>query len=200
MSSDDNGKERDRTEEKMTVNEATLITDLDLATLRGLLQQTGYRVETLKEGQVTFLRSATNGLPFDIRPGNALSGEGDRFADAAFVALFAIRGALPLELVNRWNRSRRFARLFIDQPVEGQDFLVFCMDVSVVGGVSARQLLTQVELWDGLIQQLIPWLREELRKIAPTIDATSGAGDSSGQGAVEQAAAPQTNVNEPAPV
>lgn len=159
----------------MKLDEANLMTELDMEALRDLVQSAGYRVEMLKEGQVSFLRSATNGLPFDIRPGNSFAGAGERFADIAFVALFAVRGTLPLDLVNRWNRSRRFGRLFLDQPVAGQEFLVFCMDASVAGGVAPRQLLAQIELWDSLVQQLIPWLREELSKIAPAIDTTSSA-------------------------
>lgn len=159
----------------MNLNEANLLTELNMEALRDLVQGAGYRVEMQNEGQMSFLRSATNGLPFDIRPGNSFAGGGERFADVAFVTLFAVRGTLPLDLVNRWNRSRRFGRLFLDTPVAGQQFLVFCMDVSVAGGVAPRQMLAQIELWDSLVQQLIPWLREELSKITPAIDTTSGA-------------------------
>lgn len=168
-------------------NEAPLITDLDLEALREFLQDGGYRAETVKDGNVTFLRSATNGLPFDIRPGNSFAGPKNRFADVAFVALFAVRGTLPLDLVNGWNKSRRFGRLFLDQPVPGQEFLVFCLDVSVAGGVTPRQLRSQIELWDGLVQQLIPWLREELSKVTPAIDTASAPANDSKQAA---AAAP----------
>lgn len=175
----------------MKRNEATLVNDLDIDTLRDLMLGVGYRVETLKDGEVTFLRSATNGLPFDIRPGNSFQGNAGRFADIAFVALFAVRGALPLDLINRWNRSRRFGRLFLDQPAPNQDFLVFCMDVSVAGGVAQPQLRTQIELWDGLVQQLIPWLREELSKIAPAIDTTSDAVFNSRQAPVQSLAEKQ---------
>jgi hypothetical protein len=166
---------------QMKLNEAPLITDLDLEALREFLQNSGYRAEAIKDGNVTFLRSATNGLPFDIRPGNSFAGPQNRFADIAFVALFAVRGTLPLDLVNGWNKSRRFGRLFLDQPVPGQEFLVFCLDVSVAGGVTPRQLRSQIELWDGLVQQLIPWLREELSKIAPAIDTAAASTNGSKQ-------------------
>jgi hypothetical protein len=150
-----------------------LVLDLTLESLRDFVQEAGYRVETVKDGQTSFLRSATNGLAFDIRLGNSFAGAADRHADIALVALFAVRGTLPLELINSWNRSRRFGRLFLDQPVPDQTFLVFCQDISVAGGVTARQLRAQIEIWDGLIQQLVPWLREELGKIAPAIDTSS---------------------------
>lgn len=147
-----------------------VIQSLSLETLQDLMQTAGYRVETVKEGDFAFLRSATNGLAFDVRPGNSAPGASGQYADFAFVALFAVRGTLPLEVLNNWNRSRRFGRLFLDQPVADQTFLVFCMDVTVVGGTTERQVKTQIELWDGLVQQLIPWLREELSKIAPEIE------------------------------
>lgn len=192
MSNSVNGNGRNRPEQEMKQNEEPLVTDLNIEALRDLVQGIGYRVETVKDGKATFLRSATNGLPFDIRPGNSFAGGAGRFADVAFVALFAVRGTLPLDLVNSWNRSRRFGRLFLDQPVPGQEFLVFCMDVSVAGGVAPRQLRNQIELWDGLVQQLIPWLREELGKITPAIDTTSGvAGGSENAAAAVAAAEPQ---------
>jgi hypothetical protein len=154
---------------------ADALFSLTIETLRDLLQAAGYRVETLTDGQTTFLRSATNGLPFDIRPGNSFAGAPDRFADIAFVVLFAVQGNLPLDLINNWNRARRFGRLFLDTPVPNQTFLVFCQDVSVAGGVTPVHLRGQIEIWDGLLQQFVPWLREEIAKIAPAVDGVSGS-------------------------
>lgn len=157
---------------------AALIAAMTLEMLRELLQDAGYRVETVGEGGVRFLRSATSRFAFDIRPGNGIAGSANHFADVAFVALLAVQGALPLDLVNRWNCTRRFSRLFLDQTIPGQDFLVLSMDVSFVGGVSQQHLRTQIEVWDSLLQQLVPWLRDELSKIAPKIDtAPRSAGE-----------------------
>lgn len=147
----------------------SVITGLTLESLRAVYQAAGYRVEVLGDGDVTFLRSATNGLPFDIRPGNVQAGKPDEFVDFALVALFAVRGTVPFELLNTWNRTRRYGRLFLDRPVPEQEFLVFCCDVSVLGGVTPAQLRAQIEIGDGLMQQLVPWLREELAKIAPSV-------------------------------
>jgi hypothetical protein len=68
---------------------------------------------------------------------------------------------LPLELVNRWNATRRFARLQLSQQ-----FLVFCLDVSVAGGVMPNHLRAQIEIWDRLVQELIGYLRDELRQLS----------------------------------
>lgn len=154
-----------------------LVTGLTLDVLGDHLQACGLRVETVCDGEVRFLRSATNGLAFDIRPGNVPAAASHQFVDVTFVALFAVSGTLPLDLLNRWNKSHRFGRLFLDDFVPGSTFLVFCMDVSVAGGVMSSHIHNQIVLWDGLIQQLIPWLREEVSKIAPTVDTASNVAD-----------------------
>jgi hypothetical protein len=166
-----------------TSNDATLgrhaadtpLTFMTLDLLRASLQQAGYRVETVGDGNVAVLRSASNGLGFDVRPGNSLPGVSDQFVDAVFVALFAVRGTFPLDLVDKWNRTHRFGRLFLDRVGPDQEFLVLAFDVSVAGGVTALYLRGQIEIWDRLVQQLVPWLREELSKIAPTIDTAPDA-------------------------
>ncbi len=142
---------------------------LTLASLRDTLQQAGYRVEAVTDpvANIPYLRSATSGLAFDIRPGNRLAGEDSGFADVAFTAVLQVQGELPLDLINRWNAGRRFARLQLSQT-----FLVFCMDISVAGGVMPAHLRGQIEIWDRLVQDLIAYLREELPKVA----ATNGAG------------------------
>lgn len=171
-----------------TSQPAEVVTGITIEALRDFLQGAGYRVEIVRDGKVSFLRSATNGLAFDLRPGNPVPGMTARFADVAFVALFAVQGALPLDLLNRWNATRRFGRLFLDRPTPDQQFLVFCLDVSIIGGVTMNQLRGQLEIWDGLVQQLIPWLREEVSKIAPTVDSASGS-----TGVGSHAAAPNAN-------
>jgi hypothetical protein len=138
-----------------------LVTSLTLDDLRDLLQQAGYRVEMVTDpvANVAYLRSATSGLAFDIRPGNRLAGdEGGRFADMAFVSILQVNGELPRDLVNGWNVARRFSRL----QMSGR-FLALCMDISIVGGVTRSHLRTHVEIWDQLAQELIVYLREGLR-------------------------------------
>jgi hypothetical protein len=127
------------------------------------MQLAGYRVETMTDPVASseYLRSATSGLPFDVRPGNRLAGNSDNsFLDAALVAVLQVQGELPLDIVNRWNASRRFARLQLSPP-----FLVLTHDVSVAGGVGQNHLRAQIEIWDHLIQQLVGYLREELPKL-----------------------------------
>lgn len=150
--------------------EEILLAAMTRETLRALLQDCGYRVDIVDDGRGPFLRSATGSFAFDIRPGNAIAGAADRFADFVFVALLSVQGVLPRDLVNRWNVTRRFGRLFLDRSIPAQDFLVLSMDASLAGGVTVQHLRTQIDIWDNLLQQLVPWLRDELGRTAPQID------------------------------
>ncbi|MCA6108178.1 YbjN domain-containing protein [Bradyrhizobium cenepequi] len=139
------------------------ITKLTLESLRDLFQLAGYRVETLTDpvAGLSYLRSATNGLAFDVRPGNRIGGEEQGFLDVALIAVLQVQGELPLEVVNRWNATRRFARLQLSPP-----FLALSLDVSVAGGVTQTNLRAQIEIWDHLVQQLVGYLRDELASLA----------------------------------
>ncbi|WP_426425310.1 YbjN domain-containing protein [Bradyrhizobium genosp. A] len=147
------------------------IASLSLERLRDILQQAGYRIETVNDpvANLAYLRSATAGLAFDLRPGNRLASD-DTFVDMAFTAVLQVQGELPLEVINRWNATRRFARLQLSHP-----FLVLSLDVSVAGGVTPAHLRAQVEIWDHLVQQLIVYLREELPKLVPAPASKSDA-------------------------
>jgi hypothetical protein len=161
----------------------TQLVKLTLDSLRSVLQQVGYRVEEVTDpvANLPYLRSATGGLAFDIRPGNRLADADGSFVDVAFTAILQVQGELPLELVNRWNTTRRFARLQLSQQ-----FLVFCLDVSVAGGVMPNHLRAQIEIWDRLVQELIAYLRDELRQL------------SAKNGAAPQPVAPQVPEHESA--
>jgi hypothetical protein len=149
-----------------------ILVQLGLDTLREVLQQSGYRVETVTDpvANIEYLRSATGGLAFDIRPGNRLSATDTGFVDVAFVAVLQVQGDLPLDLVNRWNATRRFARLQSSPP-----FLALCMDVTVAGGVKQDHLRAHVEIWDRLVQELIAHLRDELRQLGAANGAAQPA-------------------------
>ncbi|WP_316168682.1 MULTISPECIES: YbjN domain-containing protein [unclassified Bradyrhizobium] len=139
------------------------ITQLSLDGLRDLFQLAGYRVETLTDPvvNVSYLRSATNGLAFDIRPGNRSAGDEQGFVDVALIAVLQVQGELPIEVVNRWNATRRFARLQLSPP-----FLALSLDFSLAGGVTQTHVRAQIEIWDHLVQQLVGFLREELAHLA----------------------------------
>ncbi len=148
------------------------INALSFDLLRDLLQQSGYRVETATDpvANVNYLRSDTSGIAFDIRPGNRLdSADEESFVDIALVTLLQVQGVLPDNLVNGWNLARRFSRLQLNGSL-----LALSMDISVAGGVSRDYLRAQIEIWDRLAQELIIYLRDQLRAPAAA-DANESA-------------------------
>ena len=182
-----------------------LVHTLTLDSLREILQQTGYRVETVTDpvANIPYLRSATGGLGFDVRPGNRLAGQrlddkNPGFADLAFVAVLQVQGELSLDLVNRWNVGRRFARLQYSPP-----FLALSMDVSVAGGVGPGHLRAQIEIWDRLVQELIGYLRDELAKpgavTAPGAVAAPGNAGAAMPAVAQEASQAAEPARDPAP-
>jgi Putative bacterial sensory transduction regulator len=168
----------------------TTIAKLALDGLRELFQLAGYRVETVTDpvANIPYLRSATNGLAFDIRPGNRVAGDEHGFIDVALIAVLQVQGELPLDVVNRWNATRRFARLQLSQP-----FLALSFDFSVAGGVTQTHLRAQIEIWDHLVQQLVIFLREELAAIAKATPAPV-ASRAAPTAAVDRSAIAQSDV------
>lgn len=151
-----------------------IVQSITLDSLRENLQQAGYRVENVIDpvAATPYLRSATGGLAFDIRPGNRLASQvladqSQAFVDVALTAIVQVQGELPLDLVNRWNATRRFARLQLSHP-----FLALCMDISVAGGVRPDHLRAHVEIWDRLVQELIGYLRDEVQKLSAPAQAS----------------------------
>ncbi len=125
--------------------------------LRDLLQAMGYPVDLAKgPGDLPILRSATSGLAFEIRFLNPAP-DGKGYADMTFLAALPIQEGRPLEIANRWNASMRFARLQVNNS-----YMVLTMDVIALGGVQRDHLVTQVEVWDRLLQQLRPFLRDAM--------------------------------------
>lgn len=161
-----------------------IINRLTLDSLRETFQNAGYRVETVRDpvANIDYLRSATSGLAFDIRPGNCFAGD-EGFADVTLVAPLQVQGELPLEVANRWNATRRFARLQLSQP-----FLVFSFDICVAGGVTADNLRAQIEIWDHLVHEMIGYLRDELSKLAAATRAPVAASPAPGDAPPKPAA------------
>lgn len=146
------------------MTDAAFVT-VNFDSLREALQSAGYRVEPVAgaDGEVVSLRSSTGGLAFDVYPGNRFANDGG-FADILFSAALQAQGGAPLEVVNRWNATRRFGRLHLAQA--GATFLMLNMDVLVAGGVTTAYLRSQIEIWDTLAQDLVGFLRDEMRRLA----------------------------------
>ncbi len=123
--------------------------------LAALLQGMGYRGEVVTIGEVELVRSATSGLPFELRLGNRLASKPNSAVDIVLLAALKVEGDdFPLDLLNRWNIEKRFGRLFLNQG-----FLLASLDVVIGGGIRIANFRAHIELWDQLLQDLVPFLR-----------------------------------------
>lgn len=122
--------------------------------LAATLQQAGYRANEISNGDSVQLHSAAQGIGFIVNFGNQAPNQPGEYVDFAFICTLNIDGELNPELVDGWNRNRRFARL----SRSGQ-LLVLSMDVMVAGGVSADWLRAQCELWDALLREYLRHLQ-----------------------------------------
>ncbi|MFB4390648.1 MULTISPECIES: YbjN domain-containing protein [unclassified Pseudomonas] len=155
------------------MTEVTLIETVSADSLTTLLQDAGCRVNRNEQNQVVQLLSASQGVGYAVRFGNPAPGKAGEFFDFTFSCALRIQGDLPAGLVERWNASRRFARL----SVQGE-FLVLEQDVVVADGVSQKYLLGSLLLWDRLLQEFIVYLRDYSRNVA---DQTSAQGAGAAQ-------------------
>lgn len=132
--------------------------------LADALRRTGYRAAVVEQqagGPAgPQVQSAAQGLGFFIGFGNPLPAEDGaaagarQYVDFAFHCWLNIEGEMRPDLVDSWNRGKRFARLFYQAPL-----LVLSMDVVVAGGVTDSFLVTHCELWDRVLQDFIGHLR-----------------------------------------
>ncbi|MFK3776079.1 YbjN domain-containing protein [Pseudomonas sp. NPDC089406] len=152
------------------MTEVTLIETVSADSLTTLLQDAGYRVNRTEQNAVVQLLSASQGVGFAVRFGNRATDKEGEFLDFTFSCALRIQGELPAGLAERWNASRRFARL----SVQGE-FLVMEMDVVVADGVSHKHLLGNLLLWDRLLQELIVYLRDFSRSSAEQVPASADA-------------------------
>ncbi|ALK09636.1 YbjN domain-containing protein [Blastochloris viridis] len=142
-------------------NDGEVIRSVTLSSLTELLQSRGYRVERATDAAgVELLRSATGGLAFEIRVGSLALAPSDAVLDFSCHAALKVEGTLDAAVPNAWNNSRRYARLHLHGG-----FLVLTQDVSVAGGVLPGYVLTQMEIWERLLQDLPGFLRTEIAQV-----------------------------------
>ncbi|GLU35588.1 YbjN domain-containing protein [Trinickia caryophylli] len=144
--------------------EKALLTEASVDRVAECFKSAGYRVTLAEQAGVTQLMSASQGIGFAVRFGNAGTEPGT-FIDYTLSCVLRVQGELPPELVAGWNATKRFARLSLQGA-----FLVLEMDVVVAGGVSVRHLRATIELWDRLIQEFLLHLRNR-----PALAATDSA-------------------------
>lgn len=139
------------------MNEVSLIESITIEQLSKLLQDAGYRVNRTEQNGVVQLLSASQGIGYAVRFGNAAAEQGAYF-DYTFSCALRVQGELPAGLVAQWNISRRFARMS-----QQGEFLVLEVDVIIAGGVTPAYMRNALELWDRLLVEFVGYLREYSR-------------------------------------
>lgn len=144
------------------------IDSVTLDDLSKLLQEAGFRAETLKaQDGTTILRSAAAGVSFSIRPGNSAP---TGFLDFTYTAPFRVEAALLKKAAEEWNGTKRFSRLY-----SRDNLLLLEMDVLVAGGISPAHLRATVEIWNRLLNELLVYLRETTQRLLVTRDVSGMA-------------------------
>ncbi|WP_268798205.1 YbjN domain-containing protein [Pseudomonas huanghezhanensis] len=136
------------------MSDTTLVRTITAGQLAELLQSAGYRVNPSEQNGIVQLLSASQGIGYAVRFGNAGEQPGS-FVDFTFSCALRIQGELPPGLVQQWNISRRFSRLS-----EQGGFLLMEMDVVIAAGVGNDYLRNHLELWDRLLQEFVTYLRD----------------------------------------
>lgn len=151
------------------MTEAALIEFVTADSMTTLLQDAGCRVNRIEQNQVVQLQTASQGIGYSVRFGNLAKQQGE-FLDFTYSCALRVQGEIPENLVNQWNVSRRFARL----SSQGE-FLVLEQDVVVADGVSPKNLLGSLVLWDRVLQEFVIYLRDFSRNAAAQAEAASAS-------------------------
>ncbi len=145
-----------------------LLETVALSDIAAALQQAGFRAEPgkLPDGSEV-LRSATGGVEFTVRVGNA----GPKSVlDFAFAAPFRVVEPVLKAAPGEWNPIKRFSRLY-----EREGLLVLELDVLVAGGVGPQYLRAYVEIWNRLVNDLLLYLRAATQKQAAAVEPAGEA-------------------------
>lgn len=164
------------------MSDVEIIYALTPTRLTEVLQAAGYRVSTSEQNGVVQLLSASQGIGYAVRFGNATTDDAGAYLDYTLSCALRVQGEVPDGMVSRWNVSKRFARL-THQGV----FLVLEMDVVVAGGVTERQVRVNTEIWDRLLQEFLLFLRNFAAQAAQEQAAAAAAPSAAVAAEVKQA-------------
>ena len=170
-----------------------LLDAVGIEQLADVFRAAGYRVTATEQNGAVQLMSASQGVGFAVRFGNAVPAAGQqdaadaRYLDYTLGCVLQVQGDLPAQLVADWNRTKRFARLASHGP-----FLALEMDVIVAGGVSTRYVRSTIELWDRMVQEFLlhlrnrPALAEQEAAARTAAAGPQGDGDATGDARAER--------------
>ncbi len=122
-----------------------------------ILQDTGYRAELDVDGVGDpLIHSTTEGINYSISF-YGCNDQPDRACDSLlFSAGFDLRDGATYELINEWNRAKRFGKAYLDHEMD--PFIE--MNLTVDGGITADNLKDWLSWWSIALaefKQHIDW-------------------------------------------
>lgn len=139
---------------------------LDLSTPHGVakaLQDAGYKAEIAKakDGD-PYISSAANGDPFTINFYNCELATG--CGSIQFYSWYKKKPEFTADLANRWNSSKRFLRIEIDDVGD----LGMHLDIATVGKLTKANFADLIDWWSVMTGSLSEFLDEEAEKSKKT--------------------------------
>ncbi|MBB3211136.1 hypothetical protein FHW67_000371 [Herbaspirillum sp. Sphag1AN] len=132
-----------------------LIYALTAERLADAIKAAGCSVTILSDNGIDNLRSASQGIGFQVLWGNPAAYTGE-FLDCTIRCPLRIQGTtLPAGLAAQWHRTTRFARI-----VEHPEVVSLEMDIFVVGGVTPDYLNLSIQLWTQIMGKFFLHLRQ----------------------------------------
>ncbi len=142
--------------------EERIIDVSDVKTVAGILMQAGYKAELKKNkaGQ-SYIASATNGNEFTV---NFYGCKNDTGCDSfELFSWYKKKPFYSLEMVNEWNRDKRFLKIAID----GDGDLVEYIYVSAIGKMTYGNFVDYIEWYASMDSALSKFLNEKEAATTP---------------------------------
>jgi|SRR5690606_21520294 hypothetical protein len=115
------------------------------AEVAAALQAKGYKAQIGRDqAGDPMITSALQGANFRVM---FYSCEGARCAAIQFATAFDMDKGLTYELINRWNRERRFGRAFLDDEMD--PYVEYDVDFEV--GATTEAIENAVDVWESVV-------------------------------------------------
>jgi len=132
---------------------------LDLSTPHGVakaLQDAGYKAEITKaEDGDPYINSSANGAPFTVNFYNCELASG--CGSIQFYGWYKKKPGYTADLANRWNSSKRFLRIEIDDVGD----LGMHLDIATVGKLTKANFADLIDWWSVMTVSLSEFLEKE---------------------------------------
>jgi Putative bacterial sensory transduction regulator len=137
-------------------NAVEVLSDISLDMMLNLLEEQGLSGEVVGSNTGNpLIRLKIGGYTSGVYFYAEREGTPGYYRSIQFAAMF--RQSLSLEDANRWNRERRYVKVYAD--ADGQ--LAFEQDVSLDGGVTRRFLIERLNDWQRIFPAVLRFVAQQ---------------------------------------